>query len=117
MSSGSEIGGLNAITRSINHMASSTPTTPPASASNTLSVSNCRTNRARLAPNDKRIAISLRRPAARATNSPARFVHAISNTSATVSISTPAKPMNEVRAVGNRPVLISEGKPVMELMA
>jgi len=56
-------------------------------ASAKLSVSNCRINRKRPAPNAIRTANSLRRSAPRASNRLATFAHAISSTSPTIIIS------------------------------
>ena len=49
--------GLNAISKSTPHIASSKPSAQPSEASKTLSVSNCRINRPRDAPNARRMAI------------------------------------------------------------
>ena len=54
--------------------------TPPKAASNSDSVSSCRMSRHRLAPIDKRIAISLARAADRASSRFAMLAHAISRT-------------------------------------
>ena len=59
------------------------PTRPPTSDSRTLSVSSCRTSRARLAPMARRTASSRRRAVALASNRLAIFAHAISSTAAT----------------------------------
>ena len=63
--------------------AKSTPTAPPNAASNTLSVSSCRTRRQRPAPTASRVVISALRKADRASNRFATLAHAISSTSAT----------------------------------
>lgn len=69
-------------TRSI-QAASTTPTTAPARASSTLSVSSWRTMRPRPAPIAVRTAISRLRSAARASIRFATFAHAMSSTKAT----------------------------------
>ena len=69
-------------------IAKSTPRTPPRDASTTLSVSNCRTTRSRLAPTLSRNAISRRRAAARASSRFAIFAHAIARINPTSSIRT-----------------------------
>src|SRR5205807_1816440 len=56
--------------------------------STTLSVSSCRTSRARSAPSARRTATSLRRPVPRATYSPAALARAINTTSPTAPNST-----------------------------
>ena len=60
-----------------------TPTTAPPIASNTLSVSICRSNRHGPAPSATRMASSRSRALARASNMVARFAHAIRSTPAT----------------------------------
>ena len=60
--------------------ANSTPRTPPAPASNRLSVSICRTRRSRLAPTAVLTASSVCRASARDHSRLARLVHAINNT-------------------------------------
>ena len=58
------------------------PASVPAAASSRLSISICRTRRAREAPSAARTAISRAAPVARASSSPATFRHAVSSTSA-----------------------------------
>ena len=62
------------------HNARRTPATPPISASNTLSVRTCLSNRSGPAPSATRMAISRSRAAARASNIVVRFAQAISRT-------------------------------------
>jgi len=62
------------------------PSRPPAVESSTLSVSSCRSSRARRAPSASRTAISRCRPLARASSRPATLAHAISSSSATALI-------------------------------
>jgi hypothetical protein len=64
------------------------PRTLAASDSSTDSVSSCRTNRTRLAPSDTRTAISPCLAAARASSMLATFVHAMSNSMPTISMTT-----------------------------
>src|ERR1035441_3047650 len=70
--------------------AMATPATPPVSASSTLSTSSWRTICPRPAPSARRTAISRWRPAARTSRRLATLPHAISNTSATMPMSTPS---------------------------
>ena len=70
---------------SIPHSARTTPTTPPISASSTLSVKTCLSNRSGPAPSATRTAISRSRAAARASNIVVRFAHAISRTRKTAA--------------------------------
>ena len=67
-----------------------TPSTPPAIASTTLSVSSCWMMRPRPAPIAVRTAISRSRKVARARCMFARFAHATSNTSPTAPAASPA---------------------------
>ena len=64
-------------------VASAIPSAPPTMESRQLSVSNCRSTRAQLAPSAARIANSRLRAAARASNRFATFAHAINKTSPT----------------------------------
>ena len=64
------------------------PATPPASESSTLSVSSCRMMRPRPAPMAARIAISRRRPTARASSRFATLAQAISSTKLTAPTRT-----------------------------
>ena len=64
------------------------PTAAPARESSTLSVSSCRTMRARPAPMATRMAISRRRPMARASSRLATLAQAISSTRLTAPTST-----------------------------
>ena len=68
--------------------ASSTPSSPPASAISAPSAIICVTRRARLAPSAERTAISRRRPRPRASSSPARLAQAISRTHPAAPIRT-----------------------------
>ena len=79
---------------------STSPSTPPASESSTLSVSNCPTMRLRPAPSAARIAISRRRIVARASNKFATFAHAISSTQ-------PTAPSNTSSDVRTSPTTVS----------
>ena len=74
---------VNATSARLPQKAKSTPTAPPNAASNTLSVSSCRTSRHRPAPTASRTLISAPRKAARASSRFATLAHAISSTSAT----------------------------------
>ncbi len=74
---------------------SSSPRTPPVSASSTLSVSSWRMIRPREPPTAARIAISRRRPVARASRRFATFAHAMRSTNATAPPST----NNDVRTL------------------
>ena len=67
--------------------ASRRPAAPPPIASTSASISSCWNTRARPAPSAERIAISLRRPSARAKSRLPTFAHAISSTSATAASS------------------------------
>ena len=67
---------------------SNPPAIPPAAANSMLSASNCRTRRPRAAPSAARNAISLVRPAARASIRFATFTHAMSSTKPAAPIST-----------------------------
>ena len=73
--------------------ASAMPPATPSNASITLSTSNCRSRRPRLAPTARRRPISRRRADARASRSPATFAQAISNTSpiSTSRLTAPAR--------------------------
>ena len=64
-------------------IAISHPSTPPVIDSNTLSTSNCRITRQRLAPRAARMEISRDRPTARPSNRFATLAHAINSTNAT----------------------------------
>ena len=98
------VGNLIEATRLLIHAANNRPPKPPPSDSSTLSVTNCRTMRARLAPTARRIASSLRRSVARASNKFARLTQASSNTSPTTPMSTLLKLITELRMSGmNRP--------------
>ena len=63
------------------------PTTPPHTASNKPSASNCLTIRQRDAPSARRRAISLARAVPRASNILARFKHAMSRTAPAIAVS------------------------------
>ena len=69
-------------------MPSAEPSAAPAKESSTLSVSSCRTMRPRLAPIAARMAISRRRPMARANSRLATLAQAISRTKLTAPAST-----------------------------
>ena len=73
---------------SVHIEAITTPRTPAASASTTLSASNCRTICRRVAPSATRMAISRDRVLARATIRFATFAHAMSSTNPTAPIRT-----------------------------
>ena len=75
-------------TRAIPQWDNRTPIPPPSMAMMSDSVSNCRIIRSRPAPIELRIASSLRREAARASNNPDTFAHAISRTKPTVVMMT-----------------------------
>jgi len=87
----------------VTHKASSNPSPPPAIESNMLSVKSCRTRRARFAPNAKRIPISLRRPAARASRRFATFAHAIRRMSPTIAIAIALALLNTGPISSQRP--------------
>ncbi len=74
--------------RSTPHSASSTPAPPPSAASMSVSVSRRRTRRARPAPSAVWIAISRRRPTARARSRLVRLAQATSSTRRTAPPST-----------------------------
>ncbi|OGT99998.1 MAG: hypothetical protein A2085_06560 [Gemmatimonadetes bacterium GWC2_71_10] len=76
--------GMNAFMRSLPHSAITTPTPPANTASVRLSVSSWRISRPRRAPTARRIAISRRRPAARASMRFATLAHAMSSTTAVI---------------------------------
>ncbi len=59
------------------------PAAPPTRANSTLSVRSCRVRRPRVAPREMRSAISLVRPAERASSKLATLVQAIRSTSPT----------------------------------
>jgi len=77
------------------------PNAAPIAESITLSVSNCHASRALVAPMAIRTAISFRRCVARAKSKLARFVHAISRTKSTVSISAPLNAITALRRFGS----------------
>ena len=88
--------------------ASQNPVTPPASESKMLSVRSWRTSRKRLAPMASRIAISLLRSPARASNSPATLMQVIKRTRATAAIRIQVKLTTEFRRSGMmKPVGVS----------
>ncbi len=70
------------------HQADSSPSAPPMEASNMLSLRSCRIMRDRPAPSAARRAISLPRPAERASCRLATLAHAISNTQPTAQSNT-----------------------------
>jgi len=72
--------GRKSVTALVACVASSTPSTPPTSESSRLSASRRRTSRARLAPSESWIAISLRRPLAEASERFATFTATMSST-------------------------------------
>ena len=74
------------------------PAAPPAVARIMLSTKSCRTSWLRLAPSALRMAISRWRAAARASRSPATFVHAISSTTPTSHCSTTSGRSNVLRS-------------------
>ena len=76
-SSRGRFSGARASSPSTPHFAMTRPRTPPAVASTRLSVSSCVTRRARPAPSAVRTASSRRRPAPRASSSPATLAQAI----------------------------------------
>ena len=82
-------GGRSACRPGRAHSASSRPTAPPSAPSTVLSTSSCRTRRPRLAPSDRRMAISCRRAAARASSRLATLAHAMSSTRPTITMSSP----------------------------
>jgi len=81
-------GGLNANNDGTVTIASKRPSTPPNSASRTLSVSNWRSKRRRLAPSVVRIEISLARAVARARRRFATFAQPIRSTTTTAASKT-----------------------------
>ena len=74
------LAGLSASSRSTPHIARTTPSAPPSTASSTLSTTSWRTSRQRRAPSAARITISRCRAAARASSRLAKFVQAINST-------------------------------------
>ena len=62
------------------------PNAPPSEESSRLSVSSCRTSRARVAPSDRRTEISFCRPVARESSRLATFAHTMSSTSTTTIV-------------------------------
>ena len=81
------------------HKENSKPAIPPSKASKTLSVSNSRMSRPRLAPKARRVAISFWRLAARASNMFARLTQATSRTSPTAAIRPAANALNQRSSV------------------
>ena len=105
--------GLTASSPGMAQAASRTPTNPPIRASSTLSVSNCRTRRRRLAPRAVRIETSRDRVVARASKRLVTFAHAMSNTKATAtnnSTSTGRMSLTRLSCMPTRliPVSLSE---------
>ncbi len=82
-------GGRNDQSSDCAQYASRSPAAPPIIASSVPSVRSCRIRRPRLAPSDRRTAISFWRTAARASRRFATLAHAISSTRPTIPISTP----------------------------
>ncbi len=70
------------------HIATRTPSSPPAIATSKLSVITNRISDPRVAPNDNRIAISFCRAAARVISKLAMFTHAISSNVPTIASNT-----------------------------
>ena len=81
------LDGLSCTSASTPQTATSRPSAPPTAASSTLSVSSCRTRRARPAPSARRIAISRWRTDERASSRFATFAQAISSTQPTAASS------------------------------
>ena len=81
------LAGLSCTSASTPHTATSSPSAPPTAASSTLSVSSCRTRRARPAPSARRIAISRCRTDERASSRFATFAQAMSSTQPTAASS------------------------------
>jgi len=77
------------------------PNPPPIADTSRLSVRSCRMSRNRLAPMDRRIAISLRRADALATSSPATLVQAAKSTIVTTPIRIARKAVIIVRKPGS----------------
>jgi hypothetical protein len=69
-------------------IASVRPASPPTTESARLSTSSCCTSRARVAPSERRVAISRCRPAARARRRLATFAQAMTRTPPAMAIST-----------------------------
>ena len=80
-------GGINVMSPARVRRATNKPAMPPSSASVHDSTSNCVSSCRRLAPIDKRTAISPARPAPFASRRFAMLAHAVSNTSAVTPIS------------------------------
>ena len=94
-------GGVSVSSPRVAALATASPHTPPRSEMSRLSVSSCRTSRARLAPSDARIANSLRRARERASSRLAIFAQAMSRTSATIpSRPQPSSATPEAAAFG-----------------
>src|SRR5215468_4802325 len=74
------IGGFNVKRSSLIQKAARSPAAPPIKDSSALSVSNCRTSRARLAPSARRTAISFLRVSALASSRLATLKQATNNT-------------------------------------
>ena len=83
------------------HHARSDPAAPPTSAMIRLSVSSCWIRRARPAPIDRRTAISLVRPAARASSRFATLAHAINRTNPNAASTIAATLKMSFRASGS----------------
>jgi hypothetical protein len=84
----SRSAGANASSASRLQRANAMPSAPPATASNRLSTTSCRTIARRPAPSDVRIAISRRRDAARARRRLATLKQAIDSNKPTAAYST-----------------------------
>jgi hypothetical protein len=92
------LAGLRLSNKGIDQRVSKIPAAPPATESNTLSVSIWRTMRNRVAPSELRIASSRRRVMARAKRRLAALAQAITNTRATTAISKPVNAATYPRA-------------------
>jgi hypothetical protein len=84
--------GKIASRKCVHHTARSTPNPPPSSEKRKPSLRNCCRRRHRLPPSAIRTETSVRRLAARASNKPAMFTHAMNKTSATAPDSASSGP-------------------------
>jgi len=98
MFAGKLMGTLKAPSRLRSHLAIKTPAAAPVRESSRLSVSKGRMRFQRGAPRARRIDISLRRSAARASIMPAMLTQAIRRTIPAKAISTPANPSTGPRS-------------------
>ena len=89
------------------------PSAPPHSASSRLSVSSCRTMRARDAPSARRTDTSWTRAAARASERLATLAHASRNSAPTPANSNCVRRVNSRRSPGSRPAPAATCQPFL----